>query len=236
MAARQNQRLSGQVMPPRVTVLQLDTDFPRIAGDVGAPESYARPPQIIRIAGARVGRIVTDRPQEIDIAPFEEALAQAEGDIIVTSCGFLSYWQAHLSALTDRPFISSSLTALERLHHFHTPEQMRILTFDAGALSTAHLGSYPQYAPSIIGLPANHHLRDVISHNKANLDRTRASIEIATLLQETQTPRHAHILLECTNMPPYREAIKAATGLPVTDILTRIEATCPGAIAPRFCL
>ncbi len=52
-----------------VTVLQLDTDFPRIAGDVGCKESYARPPQIIRVKGASVGRIVTDRPQDIDIAP-----------------------------------------------------------------------------------------------------------------------------------------------------------------------
>ena len=236
MVARQNQRLSGQVMPPRVTVLQLDTDFPRIAGDVGASESYARPPQIIRIAGASVGRIVTDRPQDIAIAPFEEAMKQADGDIVVTSCGFLSYWQAHLAALTDRPFISSALTALEELHSTHAPEALRILTFDAGSLGTAHLGSYPQYAASIIGLPADHHLRRVISHNKAHLDQARASNEITTLLQETQTPHHAHILLECTNMPPYREAIKAATGLPVTDILTRIEATCPGAIAPRLCL
>ncbi|MDC0136656.1 hypothetical protein OAI26_08460, partial [Sulfitobacter sp.] len=91
-------------MIPRVTVLQLDTYFPRIAGDVGCEETYSRPPQIIRIGGASVGRIVTNRPQDIDIEPFVQALAHADGDIIVTSCGFLSYWQAHLAALTDRPF------------------------------------------------------------------------------------------------------------------------------------
>ncbi|MEQ6203548.1 hypothetical protein ABMC88_10880 [Sulfitobacter sp. HNIBRBA2951] len=221
-------------MPPRVTVLQLDTDFPRIAGDVGAPESYARPPQIIRIAGASVGRIVTDRPADIDIAPFEDALARATGDIIVTSCGFLSYWQADLAACTDRPFISSALTALDGLHHSVPPAQMCILTFDATRLGAAHLGRHSAYTSSIIGLPQAHHLRRVIEGNLHKLDKQTATREITALMADTVTPAHRQILLECTNLPPYRAAIKAATGLPVTDILTRIEATCPGSIAPRF--
>ncbi len=221
-------------MIPRVTVLQLDTDFPRIAGDVGAPESYARAPQIIRVKGASVARIVTSRPQDIDIAPFEEALTQAKGDIIVTSCGFLSYWQDHLSAMTDRPFISSALTALDTAELTLPPDALRILTFDARALTAAHLGRHPQYAISILGLPPVHHLRQVIGGNLTHLDHAKASAEITTLLTETKSRAHRHILLECTNLPPYRAAITAATGLPVTDILTCIEARCPGAIAPQF--
>jgi hypothetical protein len=221
-------------MIPRVTVLQLDTDFPRITGDVGATESYARAPQIIKIAGASVGRIVTERPQDIDITPFEDALQHAQGDIIVTSCGFLSYWQAHLASMTGRPFISSSLTALGHLALTHPPEALRILTFDAACLSPVHLGKYPEYADSIIGLPPQHHLREVISENQTVLNRAQAAVEVSELLERTQTAEHKHILLECTNLPPYREAIKAATGLPVTDILTRIEAICPGAVAARF--
>ncbi|MGJ8595368.1 hypothetical protein [Sulfitobacter sp.] len=221
-------------MTPRVTVLQLDTYFPRIAGDVGSEQTYARPPQIIRIGGASVGRIVTNRPQDIDIKPFEEALAHAEGDIIVTSCGFLSYWQDHLAALTDRPFISSALTALDDLHRIHSPDALRILTFNQDALTAAHLGKHTAYAGCIIGLPPAHHLRHVIDQNLSALDEALASSEITKLLCETQTEAHGHILLECTNLPPYRAAIKAATGLPVTDILTCIETICAGAIAPQF--
>lgn len=220
--------------PPRVTVLQLDTYFPRIAGDVGCEATYAIAPQILRIGGASVAGIVTDRPQDIDVAPFADALAHAQGDIIVTSCGFLSYWQEALAALTDRPFISSALTALDHLHAEHRPEAMRILTFNQDALGKAHLGNHPEYLGSIIGLHPTHHLRQVISKNLSALDPARASAEIITLLSETQTTAHRHILLECTNMPPYRAAITAATGLPVTDILSCIEAVCPGAIAPEF--
>ena len=221
-------------MIPRVTVLQLDTHFPRIAGDVGCEATYARPPQIIRIGGASVAGIVTDRPQDIKIAPFEEALSHADGDIIVTSCGFLSYWQQHLAALTDRPFISSALTALDDLHKAHTPDALRILTFNQSALTHMHLGKHSAFASSIIGLPPAHHLRCVIEQNLSALDEGTASSQITKLLRETQTEAHAHILLECTNLPPYRAAITRATGLPVTDILTCIEATCAGAIAPAF--
>ncbi|WP_298857587.1 hypothetical protein [uncultured Sulfitobacter sp.] len=221
-------------MIPRVTVLQLDTHFPRIAGDIGNAETYARPPQIIRIAGAFVQQIVTGNPQNIEMALFEEALSHAEGDIIVTSCGFLSYWQAHLAALTDRPFISSALTALDHLSATYTPEELRILTFDQASLGAAHLGKYPEYLNSILGLLPAHHLRQVISQNLSALDPDKAGAEITALLTETQTKAHRHILLECTNLPPYRAAITSATGLPVTDILTCIEAACAGAIAPEF--
>ncbi|KIN73117.1 aspartate/glutamate racemase family protein [Sulfitobacter guttiformis] len=221
-------------MIPHVTVLQLDTGFPRIAGDVGSPDSYARPPQIIRICGASVARIVTDSPESIDIAPFEEALAQARGDIIVTSCGFLSYWQAHLAAMTDRPFISSSLTALDDLAQTYAPDELRILTFDEAALGEGHLGKHQTYLDSRVGLPEANHLRQVIKSNRKNLDRAQATDEITALLRESQNATHRHILLECTNLPPYRAAIRAATGLPVTDILTCIETICPGAIAPEF--
>ncbi len=221
-------------MTPRVTVLQLDTAFPRVPGDVGAPESYAAPPQILRVPGANVGSVVTDRPETIDIAPFEAALARATGDIVVTSCGFLSYWQDHLARRSLRPFLSSSLTALDALSARHPPEEVMILTFDSRRLTVAHLGRHRAYAASIVGLTADMHLSQVIRGDLGTLDRARAAREIVARVTDAKTPAHRHVLLECTNLPPYRKAIAQAAGLPVTDILTLVEATCPGAIATPF--
>jgi len=219
---------------PRVTVLQLDTDFPRVAGDVGAVQTYTTPPQIIRIGGAGVAQIVTERPQDIDITPFERALAQATGDVIVTSCGFLSYWQDHLAALCDRPFISSALTTMDRLHRMYTPDQIAIITFDAARLNAAHLGAHKAYADSIIGLPPTCHLRDVIENNKGHLDLCHARAEMRSFAEQNLRPTHRHIVLECTNLPPYREIFKDVSGLPVTDILTCVETTTTGTVARRF--
>ena len=49
-------------------------------------------------------------------------------------------------------------------------------------------------------------------------------------------PEIGAIVLECTNMPPYRADIQAATGLPVFDITTLVrmvhDSVCHG-LAPR---
>ncbi|MFT5067152.1 MAG: hypothetical protein ACI9TA_002779, partial [Reinekea sp.] len=70
-------------MAPTVTVLQLDTNFPRVPGDVGCAETYCGDIEILRVPNATVGQIVSVDPASIHIAPFEEALSTARGDVIV---------------------------------------------------------------------------------------------------------------------------------------------------------
>lgn len=217
---------------PRVTVLQLDTRFPRVPGDVGCPETYTEPPQILTIPGATVARIVTPAPEGIDIAPFEAALARATGDVVVTSCGFLAPFQNRLAGRTDRPFIASSLSALQRLDV--PPANLLILTFDASSLTPAHLGGRPDYLASVVGLPPDMHLRQVIAQGLGKLDTDRSARDVVALARSALRPHHRHILLECTNLPPYKAALREATGLPVTDILTLIEDAAPGSIRPEF--
>ncbi len=216
---------------PSVTVLQLDTDFPRIAGDVGCLATYVDEIEILRISGASVGQIVSANPAAIPIAPFEGAVAKARGDIIVTSCGFLSYWQKHLEARTDRPFISSALTALPALCERYAPRDILTVTFDADSLNENHFGDHHT---DVIGLPHDMHLRQVISQNLGTLNVELATKEIADFIAARCQSHHKHILLECTNLPPYKYAIMARTGLPITDILSCIEAKCTGTIQPSF--
>jgi hypothetical protein len=218
-------------MTPAVTVLQLDTDFPRIAGDVGCPDTYCGDIEILRISGASVGQIVNADPAAIDIAPFEDTLAQAGGDVIVTSCGFLSYWQTHLAQRTDKPFISSVLTALPDLCTRYAPQDILTVTFDAESLNTAHFGTHQT---DVIGLPSDLHLRSVIAENLTVLDAKRAGREIVDLVATYCKIHHKHILLECTNLPPYKFALAAQTGLPITDILTLIEDVRPHTIHPEY--
>ncbi len=218
-------------MTPAVTVLQLDTEFPRVPGDVGSPDTYLGNIEILRIPNATVGQIVSANPAAIPIAPFEAALAQATGDIIVTSCGFLSYWQTHLAAKTEKPFVSSALTALPTLCENHAAHEIMTVTFDAASLNENHFGPYQT---DVIGLPGDMHLVDVISQNLRILNDAQAGQEIADFIAAQRKPNHKHILLECTNLPPYKRTIAALTGLPITDILTCIEAKRPKTIEPEF--
>lgn len=218
-------------MAPSVTVLQLDTDFPRIPGDVGCPDTFCDKIEVLRISSATVGQVVTTDPASIPLQPFEDAIAHASGDIIVTSCGFLSYWQSHLSRLTDRPFISSSLTALPALCEHFAAQDILTITFDAGSLNANHFGPHQT---DVVGLAPDMHLRQAISQNLSTLDTKRATQEISDFVTSEIKSHHRHILFECTNLPPYKNAIAARTDLPITDILTCIEGARPGTVRPEF--
>ena len=221
-------------MAPVVTVLQLDTGFPRVPGDVGCANTYLGEIEILRIDGATVGQIVSDRPDLIDIAPFENAMRQARGAVIVTSCGFLSYWQGHLAALTTKPFISSSLIAFDTLSEKHTPNEILTVTFDAHCLTPQHFRTHAAYASGVVGLLPEMHLRRVILDNIPTLDETLAQAELVDFVKAQVKPHHKHIVFECTNLPPYKAAIKEITELAITDILTCIEDVRPGTIRPEF--
>jgi len=153
-----------------VTVLQLDTTFPRVAGDVASPQTYTGPIEVLRIPNAGVDKIVSTRPDLIDIAPFEDAIQRAKGDIIVTSCGFLSYWQTHLADLTDKPFISSALVGLAELADHFTPHEVLTVTFDQRSLTPLHFGQHPEFHQTIAGLPNEMHLKQVIAGDLPTLD------------------------------------------------------------------
>lgn len=221
-------------MAPNVTVLQLDTAFPRVPGDVGCPDSYLGEIEIITVKGATVGTVVSDRPDLIDVTPYEEALARAKGEVVVTSCGFLSYWQSHLEKLTQKPFISSALTALDRLSQSYSAGEVLILTFDAARLNGSHLGQYADYASGIVGLPEDMHLRQVIGGNLSALNEDRVAQELSEFLRKKQRSEHKHLLLECTNLPPYKATMAGVTQLPITDILTQIEFARTGTVRPEF--
>lgn len=221
-------------MVPTVSVLQLDTAFPRVPGDVGCPETYCESVEIIRIAGATVGAIVSDRPDLINIAPFEEGLCKATGNLVVTSCGFLSYWQEHLAALSDKVFISSALIALDHLSQTYEAGEVMILTFDDTKLTPEHLGRHAKFAAGIVGLPKDMHLRQVISGNQKTMDIKKAAKELASFVAASLRPHHKHLLLECTNLSPYKRSMQNLTKIPISDILTLIEANQPKSIQPQF--
>jgi|TARA_B110000211_G_C14090725_1_gene558923 hypothetical protein len=221
-------------MPPKVTVLQLDTHFPRVAGDVACPDTYLGELEIIRVKTATVRQIVSNRPELIDIKPFESALDRATGDVIATSCGFLSYWQDYLAARTSTLFVSSALIAFDNLSQVFQPDEVLTLTFDADSLSDKHFGAYAAFRSGVTGLPADMHLRHVISNDLEKLDVDLARKELVDFIATKHQTQHKHLVLECTNLPPYKATLRRETGLNITDILTCIEAVQQGSVKPKF--
>ena len=219
-----------------LTVLQLDTVFPRVAGDVASPDTYQTPIAIKKIDQASVAAVVTAAPDQTNISKFEQACGDIHHGIGVTSCGFLGYWQDHLNRICPAPFIASSLVDLPHWQGLHGDGELAIVTFDDAVLSTPlYEGLRSGFHGAVIGLSPDMHLRQVISQDRPELDQPRAEQEMLDLL----TPYLAAgsikaLVLECTNLPPYKAAIKSRFDVEVYDILTSIHNRDPNVVKPEF--
>lgn len=219
-----NAALNGHVLG----VLMLDTAFPRPPGDIGNPASFDCPVLFRTLRGASVARVVSGESLPASLAGQVLAEAQAlvahGATIITTSCGFLSPLQQELQASLPVPVITSALWMLPHLRKQHGPEAtLAILTFDAAKLSPHHI---PDPGPHVVeGLASGCHLREVIERDLPDLDSQRAEHDVASAagrIIEHPLPVTA-VVLECTNLPPYRQKIAEICGCPVVDIHDAIK-------------
>jgi hypothetical protein len=207
-------------------VLMLDTQFPRPPGDVGNQETFGRhgiPVRFTVIRGASPQRIVKEADPAL-LQPFVDAakrLVDAGAAMITTSCGFLASYQDVLAAAVPVPVLTSSLLACRR---FARPG---IVTFDAASLNAGILRAAGVAALTPMqGVEPGCEFHRRILHNEAQLDLEEASRNVVDAARQlvSSHPSVEDIVLECTNMPPYRDAIAQATGRRVHDIETLIVA------------
>ena len=220
----------------RVSVLQLDTRFCRVPGDVGCGDSYVNVPEIIRVPRASVADIVSDQPNQIDLGPFLKAIEQATGDVIVTSCGFLSPFQVQLQSVTHKPVIASVLNMLSDLKVPTGAERSSVLTFNADRLVDAHFPN-PCRAVDfhIVGLRPDNPLRQRIEADIPDrFDPSNMQDAVMHDFAAAITPTTETVILECTNLPPYKPQMRRNSDVRIVEILSAIEHIAPKTIAPQY--
>jgi hypothetical protein len=216
---------------PCLGLLMLDTRFPRPPGDVGHPASWSMPVRRRTVEGASPRRVVREGDAAL-LAPFVEAGRSlvAEGAVaLTTSCGFLVRFQHALQQALPVPVWTSALLVLPSL------DRPGVITVDASALDAATLaaaGASP--AVPVEGLEPGGHLQDVLLHDRPELDLDRARDETvaAALRLVGRHPDVRELVLECTNLPPYADAVRAATGRPVHHLMSDVHARWARHVAP----
>jgi hypothetical protein len=215
---------------PVVGVVMLDTQFPRPPGDVGNFASWRVPVnfQVVRgiwpdkvvqsAKGLRAGRVV---PAFVAIV---RGLEKKGVSVITTSCGFLVLLQKELQAAVRVPVVTSSLLQLPGL--LRQEAQVGVLTIHAGVLGEEHIRSAgvprDRVADVIVqGVDRQGEFASAILGNKPQMDLARAEADVvaAALALQARAPQLRTVVLECTNMPPYAAAIRAATGWQVLGLL-----------------
>ena len=216
--------VGGDESPPVVGVLMLETRFPRFAGDIGGPGSLPYPTRHRAVPSASVGRVIDDAPlppallERFVVAGRELA---AEGvSLLVTSCGFLHAAQETLARALPVPIITSSLVLLEQVHALHGGNgPVGILTFDARRLGARHLGAGARLRPVVQGMERSPHFHPVIAEDRVRADRGAMERDAIAAARQLARARPGAVVLECTNLSPYRAAIERALGgVPVFDL------------------
>jgi Asp/Glu/hydantoin racemase len=214
---------------PFLGVLMLETRFPRLPGDVGNPSTFDFAVRHAVVRGASARRVVQPGDPQL-LEPFlaaARALVREGAAAVTTSCGFLVLYQATLQAALDVPVWTSSLLRVPELQAQLAPhERVGIVTVDAASLAASHLRAagadpatpYEGLAPGCAFQRAL--LDDAPAFDPA--DAEAATVQAAQNLVRRR-PDVAAIVLECTNMPPYADAVRRATGRPVHDLTTLLR-------------
>ena len=214
----------------RVGIVMLDTQFPRVPGDIGNATTWPFPVLFKVVRGASPQRTNTKREGWI-IGAFVEAAKElvAEGaDGITTSCGFLSVYQDELAAQCGVPVAASALMQIPFVERLLPPGQrVGVITANSETLGVEHLeaaGASPDtpvvgaqeigsaWPPSLI--PIDNPTWDMAA---AEADFLGAGERLVY-----QHPEVGAVVLECTNMPPFARALREHLRRPVYDIYSFI--------------
>src|SRR5215510_13672837 len=213
-----------------VGILMLDTQFPRIPGDMGNAATFSFPVRYQRVTGASPDLVV--RRGAAGLLPaFVAGARQLERECvgaISTNCGFLVKYQAELAAAVRVPVLTSSLLLVPMVHRMLPPgRRVGILTVNAPALGEEHLrgaGIGPDIPLAVAGLEGEKEFTRVLLDDEAELDVDQAREEHVRVARRlvADHPDVGALVLECTNMPPYAADIQRVTGLPVFDIVSLV--------------
>lgn len=215
---------------PLIGILMLETTFPRIRGDIGNPETFSFPILYQTVKGASPHKVVLEADAGLvaDFIDAGQALVGMGIKALTTSCGFLALFHRQLLNALPVPVFTSSLLQVHLAGSLiRSDQKIGIVTAHKNALTDAHLAGVgiQNYPLAIVGMENSKAFSDVFIGGKATLDERicqREMLSAANQLMHTHSDVGA-IVLECTNMPPYADKIRQATGLPVFDAVTMVN-------------
>ena len=219
-----SQRLLTPGQAPFLGVVMLDTRFPRPVGDLGNLATWPVPVNIRVVRGIWPDKVVQSAAglHAGRVGPAFVAVVRAlvrEGAVAVTTtCGFLVLLQKELQAAVKVPVITSSLMLLPKL--LAAQPRVGVLTISAGKLGKEHLraaGVPRKRLGDVIvqGVDPKGEFATRILGNQSELDLSLAHADVvaAAVALKAREPELTDVVLECPNMPPYRQAVEEATGL-----------------------
>jgi Asp/Glu/hydantoin racemase len=222
-------------------ILMLEARFPRIPGDMGNATTWPFPVLYKVVKGASPEKVVLKGAEGLlpDFLDAAAELVSQGAEAITTNCGFLSLFQRELAAHVRVPVATSSLIQVPWVQATLPPgKRVGVLTVSGSSLTPRHMeaAGVPLDTPFIGTERGREFFRTLILGEKEDMDVERAEqdiVEAGRALMQSH-PDIGAVVLECTNMPPYAAALRAALDVPIYDIYSLITWFHAGIRPRRF--
>jgi hypothetical protein len=211
-------------------IILMENTCARPIGDVGHAATFDFPVLYDVADGAAVRAVVEHGgPELLDCFIASAKRLESRGvRAIASSCGFTALYQREIAETVSVPVAMSSLLQIPLvLRLLPAGARLGVVTANGSTLTEAHfkaagvsaadrarlttvgLENTSAFYPSIVG-----------GRLELDVDAVRAEVVEACRTALAADPGIRSWLFECTNLPPYRAAVRDATGLPVHDAVT----------------
>ncbi|KAK3235754.1 hypothetical protein CYMTET_54067 [Cymbomonas tetramitiformis] len=220
--------------PVAIGVLRLDYHYPPLGGDIDSQDSYGYQVVFKQVDGltfemAQSGRMT--KAVEKNMKGAIQFLEEKDVVGITGDCGFMMAYQVFVRQQTDLPvFMSSMIQAPMLVASNDSEAKFAILTANSKSLAPSLDWLLSECGVTVdvdrfvvVGLQDVPGF-DAVAKGEA-VDPKVVQPGIIDMLRETQKdePQIAGIILECTELPAYADAIREKTGLPVFDAITCVD-------------
>jgi len=230
-------RLQKEAMPA-IGIMRIDYTYPPAMGDAAHPNSYYYRTPHATVKGLTFEYVQTGDPLT---EAQKQAMASAVRELeaypglmgIAGDCGFLINYQAHAVTLPQRApvFISAVLQCSLLASLFGSAAHVLVLTANGPELrdamtkllKLAHVPDKDHGRFIVAGCEDLPGFEAVKLAQKVDTDKVQPHVVDLVKKHMQQTPSIRAVLLECTELPPYADAVRQATGLVVMDVITLVD-------------
>lgn len=216
----------------KVGVLRIDYSYPPIPGDTASDASYGYKVIFRKVSGLTFEKCQNAVLNSEIKAELERAVKdlEKEGVVAITGdCGFLMAYQPFIRALTQTPVVMSSILQAPMLAAANAPDAKFAIftansaTFDKTKLLTQSGMRVNPDQWIVIGLQDLEGFEAVALGQLVPAEKVQPGIIACVKKLKLKEPKLSGILLECTELPHYADAIRAETQLPVVDAITIVD-------------
>ncbi len=204
---------------------QLET----LPGNSTNPLTYPFPVLFERVVGANYQTVLVAPDVKLVGAMVEAAESMiAQGvKAIITSCGFNAIFQKELADALKVPVFTSALMQIPFIHASLGGQKLLVITASKHDLKPEHfhaVGVTDMHGIEIYGMDEMPEWSKISRSPDQPLSIEKVENEIVTLAvtAKEKHPNLGAVLLECTDLPPFADAVRKAVNLQVYDLSTMV--------------